>query len=200
MRIGIIGGSFNPIHIAHLIIADRFCDQVDLDQCMFVPAAHSPFKIDDQSLAAPEHRLAMVRLAIEQHPRFTVNDVELRRGGVSYSIDTIRSVQQAYPEASISLLIGSDQAVEFVRWREWESICREAQLCIVRRPFLLTPEMEERISETLTVDGRAPVWITAPLLEISSTEVRQRVASGRSINYLTVKAVRDYILEWGLYT
>lgn len=183
-----------------MIIADRFCDQVDLDQCMFVPAAHSPFKVDDQSLASPEHRLAMVRLAIEQHPRFTVNDVELRRGGVSYSIDTIRSVQQEHPGASISLLIGSDQAVEFVRWREWESICREAQLCIVRRPFLLTPEMEERISEALTVEGRAPVWITAPLLEISSTEIRQRVAAGRSINYLTVKAVRDYILEWGLYT
>ncbi len=199
MRIGIIGGSFNPVHIAHLIIADRFCDQMELDRCIFVPAAQSPFKVNDASLASAEHRLAMVRLATEQHPRFSVSDVEVRRGGVSYTIDTIRALQGEYPEASISLLIGSDQAVEFVRWKEWESICREAQVCVVRRPFLLTPEMELRLSETLTVDGHAPTWITAPLLEISSTEIRDRIATGRSINYLTVKAVRDHIFTWGLY-
>jgi nicotinate-nucleotide adenylyltransferase len=86
-----------------------------------------------------------------------------------------------------------------VRWREWEQIVREAQLCIVRRPFLLTNEIEARTSELLTVDGRTPVWISAPLLEISSTEIRQRVAAGKTINYLTVKAVRDYIEQHGLY-
>ncbi len=199
MRIGIIGGSFNPIHIAHLIIADRFCDQVALDRCIFVPAAQSPFKINDANLASAEHRLAMVELAIAQHPRFSASDIEIKRGGVSYTIDTIRTIQAQNPEASVSLLIGSDQAIEFVRWREWQSICREAQLCIVRRPFLLTPEMEQRISENLTVDGNAPLWITAPLLELSSTEIRQRVAAGMSINYLTVKAVRDFIFSQGLY-
>jgi len=199
MRIGIIGGSFNPIHIAHLIIADRFCDQVALDRCIFVPAAQSPFKINDANLASAEHRLAMVELAIAQHPRFSASDIEIKRGGVSYTIDTIRTIQAQSPEASVSLLIGSDQAIEFVRWREWQSICREAQLCIVRRPFLLTPEMEQRISENLTVDGNTPIWITAPLLELSSTEIRQRVAAGMSINYLTVKAVRDFIFSQGLY-
>lgn len=199
MRIGIIGGSFNPIHIAHLIIADRFCDQVALDRCIFVPAAQSPFKINDANLASAEHRLAMVELAIAQHPRFSASDIEIKRGGVSYTIDTIRTIQAQNPEASVSLLIGSDQAIEFVRWRDWQSICREAQLCIVRRPFLLTPEMEQRISENLTVDGNAPLWITAPLLELSSTEIRQRVAAGMSINYLTVKAVRDFIFSQGLY-
>ncbi len=199
MRIGIIGGSFNPIHIAHLIIADRFCDQVALDRCIFVPAAQSPFKINDANLASAEHRLAMVKLAIAQHPRFSASDIEIKRGGVSYTIDTIRTIQAQNPEASVSLLIGSDQAIEFVRWKEWQSICREAQLCIVRRPFLLTPEMEQRISENLTVDGNAPLWITAPLLELSSTEIRQRVAAGMSINYLTVKAVRDFIFSQGLY-
>jgi nicotinate-nucleotide adenylyltransferase len=200
MRIGIIGGSFNPIHIAHLIIADRFCDQMELDRCIFVPAAQSPFKINDTSLASGEHRASMVQLATEQHPKFEVSDIEICRGGVSFTIDTVRAIQKQYPDASVSLLIGSDQAIEFVRWKEWESICREAQLCIVRRPFLLTPEMEERITDMLSIDGASPVWITAPLLEISSTEIRQRVAAGRSINYLTVKAVRDYIFAAGLYT
>ncbi len=199
MRIGIIGGSFNPIHIAHLIIADRFADQMELDECVFVPAAQSPFKVRSAELAPAEDRLAMVRLATIQHPKFRVSDAEIRRGGVSYTIDTLREFASANPGATLFLLIGSDQAVEFVRWREWEAICREAQLCIVRRPFLLTPEMEERMTETLTVDGRKPVWIGAPLLEISSTDIRHRVAAGKSINYLTVKAVRDHIAEQELY-
>lgn len=150
-------------------------------------------------MASPEDRLGMVRLATVQHPKYRVSDVEIQRGGVSYTIDTIRAFAHAHPGSEIFLLIGSDQAVEFVRWREWEHICCEAQLCIVRRPFLLTPEMEERMTETLTVEGRKPVWIGAPLLEISSTDIRNRVASDKSINYLTVKAVRDYIEEKGLY-
>lgn len=199
MRIGIIGGSFNPIHIAHLIIADRFVDAMSLDECHFIPANISPFKSAGPGSATAEDRLAMVQLATEQHPRFRVNDVEIRRGGVSYTIETIDNYRVAQPNDEISLLIGSDQAIEFVRWKEWERICREAQLCIVRRPFLMTNEMEERITETLTVDGRSPVWVGAPLLEISSTDIRRRVADERSINYLTVKSVRDYIHDRHLY-
>jgi len=141
----------------------------------------------------------MVRRAVEQNAMFSVSDAELSRGGVSYTIDTLRLLRAQYPAAEIFLLIGSDQAIEFVRWREWEQIVREAQLCIVRRPFLLTNEIEARTTELLTVDGRTPVWISAPLLEISSTEIRQRVAAGKTINYLTVKAVRDYIDLHGLY-
>lgn len=199
MNIGLIGGSFNPIHIAHLIIADRFVDQMALQMCFFVPTYQSPFKQFDTTLASATDRVAMVRQAIEQHPVFHVSDVEVQRGGVSYTIDTIRSFAAMYPGAHLSILIGSDQAIEFVRWHEWRSILLEAQLCIVRRPFLLTPEMEERLTETLTVQGKAPVWINAPLLEISSTEIRRRVAEGKSINYLTVKSVRDYIAHHGLY-
>lgn len=199
-RIGIVGGSFNPVHIAHLIIADRFVEQMQLDTCLFVPAYQSPFKTGQAVPdATPEQRLTMVQRAIAQNRMFTVSDVEIRRGGVSYTIDTVRHVRTTHPHAEIYLLIGSDQAIEFVRWRDWEQIVREAQLCIVRRPFLLTPEMEARTTETLTVDGRAPVWISAPLLEVSSTEIRHRVAAGKTINYLTVKAVRDYIAEQGLY-
>lgn len=199
VNIGIIGGSFNPIHIAHLIIADRFVDQMGLDLCYFVPASRSPLKPNSTVLAPAEDRLRMVRLATEQHSKFRVSDVELERGGLSYTIDTVDYFQSIYPNAEIYVLIGSDQAIEFVRWRTWEDICKKARLCIVRRPFLLTPEMEERISETLSVDGRHPRWIGAPLLEISSTEIRRRVSEDKSINYLTVKAVRDHINEHGLY-
>lgn len=199
MRLGIIGGSFNPIHIAHLIIADRFVDQLHLDACYFVPTARSPFKVDDPMLASAEDRLSMVRLATEQHPLFHVSDVEVVRGGISYTIDTVGAMQEKFPDAEIFILIGSDQAVEFVRWHQWEQLLRTSRLCIVRRPFLLTPEMEARLTETLTVDDRKPTWINSPLLEISSTDIRTRVRSGKSINYLTTKAVRDYINEHGLY-
>lgn len=172
---------------------------MDLTWCYFVPANTSPFKTLDAQLAPAADRLAMVRNATQQHPKFKVSDVEIQRGGVSYTIDTIQYFQSEFPSDSLSLLIGSDQAVDFVRWKEWQQICINAQLCIVRRPFLLTPEMEERLSDRLTVHGRTPIWISAPLLEISSTDIRKRVREGKSINYLTVKSVRDYIAENALY-
>ncbi|MEY2718974.1 MAG: hypothetical protein RLZZ273_340 [Bacteroidota bacterium] len=198
-RIGIIGGSFNPIHFAHLIIADRFVDQLHLDACFFVPAFQSPFKVGDKGLASPSDRVAMVSLATEQHPRFHVSTLEVDRQGVSYTVETLRMLSEQFPGARLHLLIGSDQAIEFVRWKEWQDICRMAQLCIVRRPFMLTPEQEQRITEQLTIDDHPPVWVQAPLLEISSTDIRNRVAEGKSINYQTVKAVRDYIEEKRLY-
>lgn len=199
MNIGLIGGSFNPIHIAHLIIADRFVDQMHLDQCVFVPVNTPPFKTESTLLAPAPDRLAMVRLATVQHAKFRVSDVEIQRGGISYTIDTIRYFAEHNAGASISILVGSDQAVEFVRWHQWQEIVMESQLCIVRRPFLLTPEMEERITDQLTIARKAPIWIGAPLLEISSTDIRRRVREEKSINYLTVKAVRDYIAEHHLY-
>jgi len=199
-RIGIIGGSFNPIHIAHLIIADRFVEQQSLDACYFVPAFQSPFKSGDPTPSAtPEQRMAMVDAAAVQNTSFRVSDAEIARGGVSYTIDTIDHFRTHHSGAELFLLIGSDQAIEFVRWKEWQNILRSSTLCIVRRPFLLTPEQEWRLTENLTVDGRIPIWVNAPLLEISSTEIRKRVRDHRTINYLTVKAVRDYIEEHDLY-
>jgi nicotinate-nucleotide adenylyltransferase len=141
----------------------------------------------------------MVRAAIALNGSFSASDREIERGGVSYTIDTVEDLQREHPQSELFLLIGSDQAIEFVRWHRWEDICRVARLCIVRRPFLLTNEMELRTTERLTVDGREPIWINAPLLEISSTEIRHRVSKGATINYLTVKAVRDYIDSHGLY-
>jgi len=201
MHIGIIGGSFNPIHIAHLIIADRFVEQLHLDSCIFVPAHQSPFKSSGKGHCEPSarQRYEMVQAATSLNERFAVSDAEIQRGGVSYTIDTLRELQKEHPSAILHLLIGSDQAIEFVGWKAWEEICSIAQLCIVRRPFLLTHEMEVRTTERLTVNGRSPVWVNAPLLEISSTEIRQRVAAGLSVNYLTVKAVRDYISNHDLY-
>lgn len=200
-RIGIIGGSFNPIHIAHLIIADRFVEQMGLDSCYFVPAYQTPFKIGHPPShdASPAQRLAMVKSAVVLNKYFHTSDIEIQRGGVSYTIDTIKYMHSLHPDAELCLLIGSDQAIEFVRWKDWQEILQLSQLCIARRPFLLTPEQEDRMNDALTMDGRPPVWINAPLLELSSTEIRRRVAEGRTANYMTVKAVIDFIHDEGLY-
>lgn len=200
MKIGIIGGTFNPIHIAHLIIADRFVEQMKLDQCYFVPTNLSPFK-SEQGVhdATPAERFEMVQHATILHPHFKVSDTEIQRGGVSFTVDTVKQLKIDFPTADLHLLIGSDQAIEFVRWKDWKTIVELAQLCIVRRPFMLTPEQERRLTETLTVGTSTPIWINAPLLEISSTEIRKRVSENKGINYLTVKAVRDYITEHQLY-
>ncbi len=200
-RIGIIGGTFNPPHIAHLIIADRFAEQMRLDECYFVPAALSPFKIDDdRSLyASPEERLQMVRLAIAHNPAFKTDHVELVKGGVSYSIDTISYCKNKFGDADLFLLIGTDQAVDFTKWKSWEEILKTVQLCIVRRPEVLKGKTEMEITEELTSGFKKPQWIDAPLMEISATEIRERVLHKKSIRFVVPGEVEEYILKNNLY-
>ncbi len=200
-RIGIIGGTFNPPHIAHLIIADRFAEQMRLDECYFIPAALSPFKIDDdRSLyASAEERLQMARLAIRQNPVFNVEDVELVKGGVSYSIDTISYFKNKFPEADLFLLIGTDQAVDFKKWKSWEEILKTVQLCVVRRPKALKGNTEVEITEELKSGFKKPQWIDAPLMEISATEIRERVLHKKSIRFVVPRNVEEYIFKNNLY-
>lgn len=201
-RIGIIGGSYNPIHIAHLVIAEQFAEQMNLDQVWFVPAYRSPFKLGDDGavLATPEQRLEMLRLAVERNPRFRVSDVELRREGISWTVDTVHHFASLFPQAELFLLIGGDQAAAFTRWRAWQEIASMVRLCIARRPFSMPPEVERGLVYHLTVDAnKAPVWIDSPQMHISSTDIRQRLAAGRSVRYLVTEPVRQYIEAAGLY-
>ncbi|MES2766442.1 MAG: nicotinate-nucleotide adenylyltransferase [Bacteroidota bacterium] len=200
-RIGIIGGTFNPPHIAHLIIAERFAEQMRLDECCFVPAALSPFKteMDPASFATPEHRLKMVELAIAKNPVFKTDDVELVKGGVSYSIDTISHFKNSFPESDLFLLIGTDQAVDFTKWKAWGEILKVVQLCIVRRPEALKGKTELEITEELTSDFKIPEWIDAPLMEISATEIRERVLHKKSIRFVVPREVEEYIFKNNLY-
>ncbi len=200
-RVGIIGGSFNPVHIAHLIIADRFTEQMELEQTFFVPAYRSPFKLeeDPHEIATAQQRVEMLRLAIEGHPKFAIEEYEVRRGGVSYTVDTVQYFRQKFPDAQLFLLIGSDQAAAFTKWYQWEEILQQVQLCIARRPFAVPPDIERALTYTLTYQGKVPVWIDAPLLAISATMIRQRVQQGKSIRYLVPAAVERYINEHRLY-
>jgi nicotinate-nucleotide adenylyltransferase len=202
MRIGIIGGSYNPPHIAHLVIADRFAEQMRLDRTFFVPAYRSPFKLGDDSVDAvtSEQRVAMLRLAIARNPTFEVDTVEIEREGVSYTINTITHFQERFPDAELFLLVGGDQAAAFTKWKDWQDILQLVQLCIARRPHTIAPEVERGIAYHLAAaDGTLPVWIEAPILAVSSTEVRDRIAAGLSVRFLVPTTVERYIHEHGLY-
>ncbi len=202
MKIGIIGGSYNPPHIAHLIIADRFTEQMGLDFTYFVPAYRSPFKIAEDSFESTtsEQRLDMLRLAIESNEKFEVDTVEIDREGVSYTIDTLNYFRDKFgADAEFFLLVGGDQAAAFTKWKDWEEITQRVQICIARRPHTIAPDVERAIAFHLSTDERSPVWIEAPILAVSSTEVRSRISAGESIHYLVPESVRQYIYHNNLY-
>ena len=195
MKIGIMGGSFNPIHEAHCKMAESFVREMDCDVCYFVPAAHSPLKMDD-SYASPEHRLAMVQLAMHSNPLFKACDVELKRGGESYTIDTIRWFQKQFPESSLFLLIGAEQAKAFTRWKQWEEIIDAVQLCIINREGIVE---KDDITQTLTINSKSPVWIDFPIMNISSSMIRENIHSQKSIRNLVTMKVEEYIYEHKLF-
>lgn len=185
MRLGILGGSFNPIHHGHLILAERAAETLGLDRTILMPTWFTPLK---DAVAPAKDRLAMVKLAARGNPRLEVSDLEIRRGGLSYTIDTIRSIRK--PGMRIFWLIGSDSIRTLPKWREIRELARQVTFGIFARPA----------SRGL----RVPTYIVyreirAPLLEISSTEIRDRVRRGLSIRYLVPDAVGRYIQKKGLY-
>ncbi|MCS6965499.1 MAG: nicotinate (nicotinamide) nucleotide adenylyltransferase [Candidatus Kapabacteria bacterium] len=195
-RLGIFGGSFNPIHIAHLIVADRFVEQLALEYCFFVPAALPPLKpLPAQELAPAKHRRAMVELATAHHPLFRTDPCELERGGISYTIDTIAYFRSQFPEAQFFLLIGADQLLEFHLWHRWRELLQQVHLCIAPRPGVSGPELDQQLA-TLQADA---IVLDMPLLAISSTEIRHRISQGLSVRYVVPEAVREYIHAHQLY-
>ena len=192
MTLGVFGGSFNPPHVGHLAVAEACAEAAGLDRVLWVPAATPPHKRGDPALAPPETRLTMVRAAIAGNGRFEASDVEIARGSVSYTVDTLR--QLADGGADLALVLGGDSLRGFPSWREPDEIARLARLVVYRRPGdgvdagSLTDRLADRVE---LVDG--------PLLDVSSTELRARIAAGRTVRYLVPDAVRGVIEAEGLY-
>ena len=183
MRIGIFGGSFDPIHHGHLILARAAREELGLDRIVFVPANMSPHKTDIRPATA-EDRWKMVNLAIRGEDGFAAIDIELRRPAPSYTIDTLRDLRAAQPDAEFVLLIGADNVAKFYTWREPQEIRRLAPIAVLDRAGHET----------------AHDWpVVRRLIDISATDIRARVAAGRSIRYLTPDSVCDYITDQGLY-
>ncbi len=194
MRIGVFGGTFDPPHLGHLVAAQEIHWQLELDRLLLVPAAVPPHK-RDREVSAGAVRLEMLRAAAGDDPRFEVSDAELRRGGASYSVDTLRALHDAYggppPAAGIELFLamGADQAAEFDTWREPDAIAELAALALFAREGQAVPELP----------GRRVAHVTVPTLEISSTDIRRRVRAGEPIRYLVPEAVEAIIEREGLY-
>jgi nicotinate-nucleotide adenylyltransferase len=201
----VFGGSFNPIHFGHLLVADDIAETLGLDRVLFVPAAVPPHKPVSE-LAPAVHRFAMTRLAVAEHPRFEVSDVELRRSGPSYTVDTLEALR---PRGDLHLIIGSETFLDLLSWHEPRRLPGLARLVVVPRSgnaFDPTAPAAQKVLTELALgpftrpgeDGRA-VLTEAASLPISGSDLRKRARTERSLAYRMPAAVVAYIREHGLY-
>jgi nicotinate-nucleotide adenylyltransferase len=200
MRIGVFGGTFDPVHLGHLILAEQCREQGRLDQVWFVPAGHPPHK--SHHIITPfRHRAEMLRLATAGHPAFRVNELENDRPGPSYTVETLDELRKAHPGADWFFLVGSDTLAELHEWRDPAGVVRRAALLVMARggePVMTAEEL--RASLRLPEGDRLSLEVVeAPRIEISSRDLRRRAAEGRSLRYLVPRAVECYIEEKGLY-
>ncbi len=191
MKLGIFGGTFDPVHHGHLIVAEVVREKTGLDRVLFIPTMISPHKAD-AAITPAAHRLAMLREAVRANPFFQVSDSEIERGGISYTVDTIRQMEKAYPADELFLLIGADNLREFLSWKDPEEILKRATLVVMNRPGFAAGSA----GITLPVNT---VQCQVPSIDISATEVRRRLMKGLTITYLVPPGVSRYIERHRLY-
>jgi len=200
MLLGLFGGTFDPVHYGHLLLAECCREQLALDQVWFMPAAVPPHK-RNADLTDGMKRVEMLRLATGGQAAFVVSTMELDRGGISYSVDTLEALHAQMPESELFLLIGSDSLAELPSWREPRRICELAMPVAVRRaggPASDFAAIEPLVSAD-RLDAIRSQTVAMPLVEFSGSEIRRRVAAGLSIRYRTPRAVEEYIAAEGLY-
>ncbi len=187
MRIGVLGGSFDPVHTAHLIVAEAAAEELRLDQVRFIPAAEQPFKPEGPH-AAVAQRVAMLELALRGRERLVLDLREVERGGTSYTVETLASLRLDFPDDALVLLVGADAAREFPEWHEASRIGELAQVVAMSRAGSAGPA-SPHIAQSITV----------PSLDISSTVARQAVREGKPLRNLVPDAVAEYIRHHKLY-
>jgi len=199
-KLGIFGGSFDPIHYGHLLLAETCREQCRLDRVLFVPAAVPPHK-RSQAMTAGRDRIEMIRLAIGGHEQLAVSTIEIDRDGVSYSVDTLSALAEQQPGSSLFFLMGADSLKDLPTWREPQKLCELAVPLVVRRAGSPEPDFSSisHLVTTARLEKIREYQVEMPIIELSSTEIRQRVASGRSIRYRTTRAVEKFIEANGLY-
>ncbi len=199
MRLGIFGGTFDPVHVAHLILAEQCREQGRLDEVRFVVAARPPHK--PQPATPFAQRVEMLALAISGQPAFRVDEVERDRPGPSYTADTLEELHRREPGAELVLIVGSDSLHDFPQWHQPERIVQLAELLVVARPE--SPVLSaESLHAMLRMEPAAALRmqvVEVPLLAIASRDLRQRMRDGRSVRYLIPRAVEAYIADKSLY-
>lgn len=205
--IGVYGGSFDPIHFGHLLAAQTCIEQLSLEKVLFVPCHQHPF--GKQFVASEQQRLDMLQLAIAKNPLLDIDQRELQQEKTSYTVDTLTSLQQDYPDQKLALIMGIDAFAHLPSWHRWQEILELAHIIVLPRPGFTLPESGELHDylkqrhcadlSTLTESTSQIVILDAALLEISSSEIRGLLAEGQSPRYLLPELVLDYIHDQGIY-
>jgi nicotinate-nucleotide adenylyltransferase len=196
VRIGLLGGTFNPPHLGHLVCAQEAYLQLELDRVLVLPAHVPPHKaVDDEP--GVEHRVELCRQAIAGDDRFEICELEVKRPGPSYTVDTLEELHSKVSDSEFFLILGADVAVGFGDWKEPDRILSLAQVAVAERPGTDRAEVE-RALKPRSGDGRVR-FFDMPEIGISSTMLRERIRAGQSTRYLTPQRVRDYIDQHGLY-
>jgi len=196
VRLGVMGGTFDPLHWAHLVVAEEARIRFELEKVLFIPAGQPSHKTNYR-VSDPEHRYAMVLLGTAANPAFEVSRIEIERPGPSYSVDTIRRLKELYgPDAEIRFILGADEALDIPNWHEAESLPGLVRFIAAPRPGFDLAELKTRLPARFY---SAIEFLPMAPMGISGTEIRARVASGRSIRYLVPASVEAYIRKHGLY-
>jgi nicotinate-nucleotide adenylyltransferase len=215
-RIGVFGGTFNPVHIGHLRAAEEVVEALDLERMVFVPSAGPPHKTDlaDDRIAPAELRLEWIQLAIRRNPRFEVDPLEIERGGASYSVDTLRALGARIAPEKPVFAIGHDAFVEIDSWREPEALFELAHFAVITRPPIARVSLMDSLPRCIrsavepaeggrvALHRQANSWIRLleiPALDISSSDIRRRLRGGRSLRYLLPLAVAEAVEKSGVY-
>ena len=195
-RIGLLGGTFDPPHLAHLVLGDIAVEALGLSTLLYVPAADPPHKQHEQKTSI-EHRLAMLTLAVADNPRFAISRVDIDRPGPHYSVDTIQLMQSQFPDAEIYFVIGGDSLRDLLSWYRPDLLIERCKLAVLRRPGAdISPDMH---ADQLPGLAARIKMVDAPLLEISSTAIVRRLREGLTVRYLVPDTVLTYIQENKLY-
>jgi len=189
-KVGIFGGTFDPIHLGHLITAQSVKEIRNLDKIIFIPTYISPHKTDAKP-SSPEDRLKMIKIAVDGIPFFDCSDIEVNKGGISYTVDTLRELKKYYDK--IELIIGYDNIFTFHTWREPDEIFKLADVIVLKRKSSHPPQFEDKYF-------RQAIFVQTRGIEISATDIRERVKIGMPINFLVPPKVMEYIYNHKLYT
>lgn len=196
MNVGVLGGTFDPPHIGHLIIGDQALHQLGLNEVWYTPVGQPTHKVG-RPVSAAVHRVAMTRLAIATHANFRLREDDVQRPGPHYSLTLIKLLRQLHPEHAFTFIIGEDSLADLPKWHQPAQLLDFVRLAVAHRPGsrpdmaaiqAVVPDIEQRVH-----------WVEAPLLDLSSTDLRQRLGSGRSTRYLMPRAVADYAVSQKLY-
>lgn len=189
-KIGLYGGTFDPIHIGHLIMAENFIDELQLDVLFLIPNKISPFKTNSTLLFDDQERIEFIKASIEGNPKILVDDYEIKKEQISYTINTVEYFSKKYPQSELYLMIGTDQAANFHLWKDFKNILRFCKLAICRRSF-----ENEKYEFMNYVDQSLLIFLHNPIIEISSTHIRERILEKKSIRYLVTDKVWKMIIE-----